>query len=460
MQDSTARSERSSIIMMICTFLSRFLGIFKARAISTVFGAGAVTDAINFSYNLPNNARKLFAEGAFTTAYLPLFARSREDKERSEKIASILITFQLTFFLPLIVLIALFSKEITIFLSSFRSEEQIEIASFLLPFFFLFLIFISLSSIFASLLQARERFLAASASPIAFSLAVIFCVYFLGTRIGAVAMAIGAVSGSIMQMLVTYIAIKRRGLEFKLNFNFKDEDFKRVLSDWGPATLTSLMMVISQQITLYIASGLEVGSITAYTNSIIFYQTPYGIFFASIAGVYFPKFASIKNDEERKKELTLSLTYLFTFLYPSAIILIAFGRECIAVLLQSGEFTLENTYLTYSVLFYFLVAMIPASFVGILQRYMQSTGKYWTTVLVSLLTTVIEFSLMIFYIKKGAGAEALSKAFVFSSMIGFFIYLELIHYKDYLKLIKSLLKLVMINIPLLIYLVLYLHFQN
>lgn len=460
LQDSMAKREKNSIIMMVCTFLSRFLGIFKARAIAAVFGSGAVTDAINFSYNIPNNARKLFAEGAFTTAYLPLFARCREDKERSEKIASILITFQLSFFLPLILLISLFSRKIIVFFSSFRTEEQIEIAAFLLPYFFLFLIFISLSSIFSSLLQARERFLASSASPIAFSVAVILSVYLLGPELKATAMGLGAVAGSIMQLTVTYVAIKRRGLRFRPNFNFLDEDFKRILSDWGPATLNSMIMVLSQQIILYLASSLEVGSITAYSNSIIFYQTPYGIFFTSIAGVFFPKFAQAEEGRERRKELTLSLTYLFTFLYPSAIILIAFGRECIAVLLQSGEFTLDNTLMTYNVLFFFLIAMIPASFNGMMQRFLQSEGKYWTTVRISLITTVVEIISATLLIALGRGAEALSLAFIISSSLGLVIYLIIIRYEDIKALIISIIKLMIINIPLLLYLLCYLKLQN
>ncbi len=460
MKDSTARSERSSVIMMVCTFLSRFLGIFKARAISTVFGAGLVTDAINFSYNLPNNARKLFAEGAFTTAYLPAFARNREDRERSQRLASIIITFQLAFFIPLILLIALFAHPITLALSDFSSSEQVEIAASLLPLFTTFLMFISLSSIFASLMQARERFLASSASPIAFSLAVIASVYLLGHPLGAKAMAIGAVTGSVMQMLVCYIAIRRRGLKFRLDFHFKDPDFLKVLSDWGPATLNSMIAVISQQITLYLASGLVIGSISAYTNSIIFWQTPYGIFFASIAGVYFPKFSSTENELERKKILATSFTYLFTFLYPSAIILIAFGRECIAVLLQSGAFTYENTLMTYSVLFFYLIAMIPASFYGMLQRYMQSGGRYWMTVKVSLIVTVIDIAGTVALIKMGDGPEALSKAFILSQSAGVVIYLILIHFDQLKAVLVSLVKLAAINIPVTIYCVAYLMLQN
>jgi len=455
-----ARSERSSLVMMVCTFISRFLGIFKARAISTVFGAGYITDAINFSYNLPNNARKLFAEGAFTTAYLPAFARCSEDVERSQRLSSIIITFQLSIFLPLILLISLYSEKITRVLSSFSSEEQIQIAARLLPFFTLFLVFISLSSIFASLLQARARFLAASASPIAFTLAVIISVFSLGPGLGYMAMAIGAVTGSLMQLLVCYVAIRRRGLRFRLDFHFRDQDFLKVLSDFAPATINSMILVVSQQITLFIASGLAVGSISAYSNSIIFYQTPYGIFFASIAGVYFPAFANARSREEKQKSLLEAFSYLFTFLLPSALLLLVFGRECIAVLLQSGQFTYENTLLTYSVLIFYLIAMIPQSFTGILQRFLQAEGRYWTTVSVSLLSTIIDILATLFFIKSGDGPEALSKALVVSSSASLAIYLVLVHFRYLYRLVLSLLKLSLLNLPLLVYLLLYMKFQN
>ena len=86
--------EKNSLILMVLTFLSRILGIVKARFISSFFGAGLVADAINFSYNIPNNLRKLFAEGALSQAYLPIFAKLKDDDKNTSLFLSQVFTLQ------------------------------------------------------------------------------------------------------------------------------------------------------------------------------------------------------------------------------------------------------------------------------------------------------------------------------------------------------------------------------
>ena len=66
------RSEASTLLLMAATFVSRLLGILKSRLIALVFGSGTLSDAMNFSYNLSNNFRKLFAEGSLSSSYIPL----------------------------------------------------------------------------------------------------------------------------------------------------------------------------------------------------------------------------------------------------------------------------------------------------------------------------------------------------------------------------------------------------
>ena len=174
--------ERNTFIMMITTFISRLLGILKARAISSFFGAGLIADAINFSYNIPNNLRKLFAEGALSQAYLPIFSKLKDEDENKSSFLGALFTFQLIIFIPLIVLSLIFSKPFITLLSGFNDENQIVIAANLLPFFLTFLFFISLSTLLSTVLQTRKAFLITGIGPIFFTLTVILSIYLFTSK--------------------------------------------------------------------------------------------------------------------------------------------------------------------------------------------------------------------------------------------------------------------------------------
>lgn len=442
--------------MMVFTLLSRLLGIVKARAISAVFGGGALTDTINFSYNIPNSLRKLFAEGALTSSYLPLFSAESDNRETSSHLLSLIVNFQILVFIPLVGASVLFGRRTITFLSGFSEEWQIELAAGLLPFFTVFLFFISVASLFAAVLQSRRRFVLSSASPIVFSLAVIASLYLFSGRFGAYAMAIGTVSGAAAQALVCLFAMHGLGLKYKPVLDFGYPLFRKMLSAWLPATGTALIAVLSQQITYYFASLMEPGSLTAFSNAIIFYQTPYGIFFTAISGVYFPELSRARRDE-KGKVLCRSLSYLYTLLLPSAIILAALGRECIAVVLQQGAFTLENTLLTYKVLLFYLPAMITSAFYSMLQRSCYASGNYNRALAVSVISSAVDVAATWILVKTGFGAPSISLAYLISSSVGFIILLSMEKGLSYIALIKDIIRISLVNLPLVILAALYMH---
>ena len=293
--------ERNTFIMMITTFISRLLGILKARAISSFFGAGLIADAINFSYNIPNNLRKLFAEGALSQAYLPIFSKLKDDDENTSSFLGALFTFQLIIFIPLIVLSFIFSKPFITLLSGFNDENQIVIAANLLPFFLTFLFFISLSTLLSTVLQTRKAFLITGIGPIFFTLTVILSIYLFTNKLSYYSMALGCTAGSIIQMVSQAIVVKKRKIKLKLSNPLKSKWFILTLKAFIPATLYSFILILDQYLSFYIASMLESGAVSAISNSIIFYQTPYGIFFASISTVFFPLIAGEKDDEIKAK---------------------------------------------------------------------------------------------------------------------------------------------------------------
>jgi len=436
---------------MVATFLSRFLGIIRSRVVSACYGAGALTDAINFSFNIPNNARKLFAEGSLNAAYLPVFSRLNEEKDETERLLNTLITFQFCLFLPLILVTLFFSLPIVEFFSDFPLSWQNDTAASLLPFFTVFLFLISISSILSCVLETRHRFFVSASSPLAFSVAVILSILFFSDGLGAYAMALGTVAGAFMQGAVCFWALGTYHFRYRPCFRFGDSLFREVVSKWLPSTLTQFVAIISQNLTYYLASSLEEGAISAFSNAIIFYQTPYGIFFTAISKVYFPQFAATEDEGESKRLLLKSILYLYTFMLPSAIALSFLGKECISVLLETGSFTHENTIMAFSVLIYYMPAMILLSFVGIMQRYCYSKDKYYLTLAVSIVSAIVDFIATIAFIRMGHGASSISMAFIVSNALSVVMLFIGVGGMSAVHLLSGLLKITAANIPLLVF---------
>lgn len=444
------KSESSSLVMMASTFISRLLGILKSRALAVFFGAGALSDAINFAYNIPNNFRKLFAEGSLCQSYLPLFSSFTQDRERSSRLYSQLVSFLLLIFLLLFILSIFFSEFLIKLISGFSDEYRTGIAASLLPYFTLFLFFISLSTLVSTILQTRGRFIASSIAPIFFTLGILVSLPLLSGKLSYYSMAAGVIAGSAAQFLVVYYSFRKLSLRFRFDFSFSSPDFRCVLSHWLPSSISSIIAIVSQTITLYLASSLAEGSVTAFSNAVIFYQAPYGVFFASIAAVYSPQFSQAADEKERACLLCRSMGYLYTFLLPSALILLTLSRECVAVVLQKGAFTLEDTYLTAGVLNYYLIAMLPLSFYSILQRYMFSINRYYTNLIVSALVTITDLVLTLFFIRCGYGVSSLAISYIFSSLAGALMLFAFVREFEYGKLFRQLLRLTLINLPLII----------
>ncbi|PKL14404.1 MAG: murein biosynthesis integral membrane protein MurJ [Spirochaetae bacterium HGW-Spirochaetae-8] len=459
-QESTdRRATRNSLLVMLCTLSSRLLGILKARVIATVFGATGIADVINFTFNIPNNFRKLFAEGALSNAFIPVFAASiAQDQGRAESSSQLLKRmqgFQFLVSVPLVAFTWLFRLDIIHFLSDFQDAGQIALSANLLVYFMLFLFTISVSTLYGAVLQCHGSFFIAAAAPLLFSFSVIFSVLFLSNSLGAYSMAVGVVFGGGLQAFTTFLRLRKFGYVFQISFDFSYLPFRKVMRSWFSATLAALVLIVGQQVAFYFASTLPAGSVTAFSNSIILWQAPYGIFFSAISTVFFPAMVLAyhqQNVNRLGKLISQGMLYLATFLIPSALILIFLRKETIAVLLQSGKFTLADTLVTAEVLVWYLLGMLFAAWYFFLQRYYYSVGKFSIVLVVSILVTSIDILATWYLLTLGFGIASLSLANTISVCIGVVVlYCHGLLPMDgfpHLRLHSQLSKIIIANLPL------------
>ena len=462
LSDSTEH-DKQSLTVMICTLASRLLGIVRSRVLTTLFGATAVADVINFTFNIPNNFRKLFAEGAMNSALIPSFSSLLAEKRNNEaqKLFALLVTYQTVLFIPLTVFTYIYGKEIIAFLSDFEAE-QVLLGSKLLPYFIAYLGTISLSATFTGLLQLHKRFFHAFASPLCYSIVVISGVLLTSSSFGAMSVAYATIAGGFLQASYAYLTLRREGYRFRLTFNPKGTTFAPTLKAWGFVSIGMGMQIVTQMVSYYLASTLGEGSVTAFANSLIFYQTPYGIFFNAIAAVSLPalSMAFAQNDHAAlKRQSREALSKLTSLLLPSTIIIYAFRLEIISVILQGGKFTHADSIRTATVLGPYLLFMTSTAFHSLLLRLGFATKRFKAMTMVQIVQNVLDMLLMVLLIKGNAGLQALSLANGISYLLSLFIILFIVKdlYTPFTDkvLFKEIGKIILANIPILIGVILY-----
>ena len=269
----------STIIVMGSTLASRLLGFVRIAAIGAVFGATGEADVLNLVFNIPNNLRKLLAEGALSSAFLPVLTRSHEEDPggtASRELVRRLVGFQLLVLVPLILASILFSQQIVDVILDFPQTERQLLAGRLFRWIILYILFISIAAVFMGTLNSHSRFLVASLTPLLFSISVITSVLLLHQRLGIFAIVVGVIVGGVAQILVQIPAIRRLGYTALPRFDLSSPRFRRVMRQWLPVVSTASVFTINQQIAFYFASGLADGSGSALSNASCSGSSPSG----------------------------------------------------------------------------------------------------------------------------------------------------------------------------------------
>ncbi len=375
---------RSTAAVMGLTTLSRLLGFVRQAALNAIFGATGSADVLNAVFNIPNNLRKLLAEGALSSAFIPVLSQSIAAREvgqdgKPDDIVRRLIGFQYVVLVPLLIVSVLFARPIIEVVLDFPDPGRQALAVGLFRWFIHYTLLISLSAVMMGSLNSSNRFAVPAFAPILFSLSVILALLFLSHQLGVYAMVVGVIGGGLAQILFQLPQFRRAGFSFSPLFSFRDPAFRRILSRWVPVVAASSIFAINQLIAFRFASGLEDGSSSALANAVIFWQLPQGIFAVSVTTVLFPKMSRQAGQNDKaglRASVNRGLRSISALLIPSSVLLAIFGPEVIAVAFQRGEFNASDTMRTAEVLVFYCVGMVGVSCYTFLQRFFYASSDY------------------------------------------------------------------------------------
>ena len=431
-ESEIAKTTFTSVLVMGCTTVSRILGFVRIIIITTFFSREKA-DIINLAFSVPNNLRKLLAEGALSSAFIPVLSRnlvSNPDGGNARPLVGSIITLQLMIILPLCILCMIFSDFLVArVLSELKNPEQLAAASRLFRWVIGYLFLISISAVLMGVLNSHRYFVVPAVTPLLFSIAVIGCVTYLRGRLDIYSMAAGVLTGGVAQIAFQYPLFHRLGYRFIPRLDFSNPEFRRIVKQWLPILATSSIFTATQLIAIRFASGLESGSVTAVSIALVFFQLPFGIFSASITNVLFPRMSSQAARSDLPgliESVQYTLRFLIASLLPSAVFLCLMSTQLISVGFLKGNFTYENVLLGSPVLIYYAVGLISVGCFTFLQRVLYSLHEYRAPFIVALILAAadIALSLRLKETALRAGGIALANSISFS--LGAFLLLYIV----------------------------------
>ncbi len=348
------------------TLLSRVVGFVRDIVLSAVLGSGAIADAFFVAFKLPNFFRRLFAEGAFSAAFVPLFSRELQEKGQAEALA-----FARQAHAALLLVLVPFSILLMIgmpwVLAALAPGLRDETATFAMAvefgrIAFPYLLFISLASLYGGVLNSIDRFAHVAATPILLNLTLIGAVLGLTPFLpnSGYAASIGVAIAGLLQWAWLLVACAREDVHVALVRPRWTARVSRLVKLATPVAIGGGVQQISTMLDVVWASLLPVGTISALYYADRIAQLPLGVVGIAIGTALLPLLArqlrageaqSAMANQNRAVEFGLVLSL------PAAVALVLLADPIIRVLFQRGQFGAEDTWRTAGALAAFSVGL-------------------------------------------------------------------------------------------------------
>jgi len=345
---------KNTLLFSLATLISRILGYIRDAVIAYIFGANALTDAFFVAWRIPNTLRQLVAEGSFNAAFIPIYTDlSKKDPDYAREYASSLFSYYTLTLSFITVIVVLFSKFfVYIVAPGLIDKGTINEASKLLKIVFPYIILVGWVSFFMALLNTRDRFFIPAVSPALLNLSFIFSALVLSQYLGIYALAIGALIGGVMQVLLQIPLLVKESLipHFSLRFVPEiKETLKRLVPAFASFGVSQFAFVVDTVIASFLVGGAI--SYLYYANRI--FQLPIGLFAVGLGNallVSLSRHFSDRNMEGFSLDLNRGLRFAIFISLPATAGMVVLGREILGVLLERGAFSHQDTLMTYTAL--------------------------------------------------------------------------------------------------------------
>ena len=377
------------------TFLSRILGFVRDFVIARSFGAGAATDAFFVAFRLPNLLRRMFAEGAFSQAFVPILAeyRNRLGDEAAHTLINRVATL-LGLVVALISLIGIVAAPFIIYLSApgFASDaDKFALTVELTRITFPYILFMSLVALAGGVLNTWSRFAIPAFTPVLLNIAFIAMALFAAPWFDppVLALAWAVFIGGVLQLALQVRPLARLGLLPRFDLNLRDEGVRRVGKLMLPAMLGVSVAQVSLLINTIFASFLPTGSVSWLYYADRLMEFPAGLLGVALGTILLPSLSRLHSDRNGAEfssllDWGLRLTLLLTL--PAALSLAILAVPLISTLFMHGAFSASDVMQTRLALLAYSVGLTGLILVKILAPGFYSRQDIRTPVRFALIT--------------------------------------------------------------------------
>ncbi|ALA23909.1 murein biosynthesis protein MurJ [Piscirickettsia salmonis] len=360
---------KSISIVSLMTLLSRLLGFVRDMVFAHLFGAGAEMGAFLVAFKIPNFMRRLFAEGAFSQAFVPIFSEYKE-KQTLDEVRLFLsrVIGTLAVALCVVTLLGMFAAKywVMVFAPGFIQEGagQLTLATDLLRLTFPYLLFISLTACFAGVLNSYRRFAIPAVTPVILNIVLIIAAFLgvnYGSEHGIYAVAWGVMVAGVAQLCFLLPALQRQNMLVWPRWGWQSPGVQRVLKLMGPAIFGASVAQISLLLDTVFASFLKTGSIAWLYYSDRLMQFPLGMLGVALSTVCLPHLSTYfsRGDEKNfAKVIDWSLRLVLLLAVPAALGLALISGPLLTTLFQYGAFSPEDVLQAQKSLIAFAIGLI------------------------------------------------------------------------------------------------------
>ena len=380
---------KSGLIVSVMTLISRVLGLIRDVVIANVMGTGAMSDVFLLANKIPNFFRRLFAEGAFAQAFVPVLSEYQIKDEQHEggnkQEQTRLLIAQASGTLGVIItgvtLFGMLASPVFIMLFGFGwfvdwfndapGGEKFTLASNLLSITFPYLWFISFTALSGAILNTLGRFAVAAFTPVLLNVAIIAMAIYGApyTQSPAHALAWGVFLGGLIQFLFQIPFLYKASMLVKPKWNWQSDGVIKIRKLIIPALFGVSVTQINLLLDTLIASFLVTGSISWLYFSNRLLEFPLGLFGIGIATVVLPSLARLhsnKNPVEFSATIDWGLKVVSLFGWPALAGLMVLAQPIIMVLFMRGEFSQHDVLQVSMALFAYLSGLLSFMFIKVL----------------------------------------------------------------------------------------------
>ena len=379
------------------TMVSRVLGYVRDFLIARIFGAGLLTDAFFVAFKIPNLLRRLFAEGAFSQAFVPILAEYKnrtgtaETKTLIDAIATVLFLA-----LVLAAAIGMAAAPIIVYLTApgFAADaDKFGITVQLLRITFPYIVFISLVALSAGILNTWNKFSVPAVTPtllnVAFIVGALFFADHFDPPIKVLAWAVFV--GGALQLVYQVPFLSRLGLLPRWRLDFSHPGLRRVLLLMLPAAFGVSVSQVSLVLNQIFASFLPTGSVSWLYYADRLMELPAGVLGVAVGTILLPslsKYHASANQTEYSKLLDWGMRITVLLAVPAAVALAVLALPLVAMLFQYGRFTADDAWMTRRALVAYSIGLIGMIMVKILAPGFYARQNVSTPVKIGVLTLI------------------------------------------------------------------------